>query len=426
MTGAPFHRAQRFDVAAIVAEPELLVGRQPRLEGTAAVLDGAERAIDRIEARRALGVSTRGRFVIAKAAVADEQRAGGVAHGVFDVSISIDSAGSEAHISVVSSSRERLRVGITGLDSFVGLHLAERLLDSAEPPEVVGFDLRVPRRLEDRVRFHRIDLTDPGADAALAEAFEKERCDTVLHAAFFAVRPSDSAYAHEVEVIGSLHVMNAVAAAGVRRLVVMSSAEVYGPSPTNPGYLRESHPLRARAESHGASDRAEVDRLLGLFAARHPRIAVTVLRPCWVVGPTIKTRAVRHFEEASVTTLMGYDPLVQFLHEADLLRAVELALRSDHSAVYNLAGSEPLPLSTLLRLANKSRRALPHPLFYRLGHLPELWSAGDPPAGFYDYLRFSWLVDTTRATEDLGFVPEYTTKEAWLSLVVDRRMRSYR
>ena len=61
----------------------------------------------------------------------------------------------------MSSSREPLRVGITGLDSFVGLHVAERLLDSPEPPEVVGFDQRVPRRLEDRVRFHRIDLTAP-------------------------------------------------------------------------------------------------------------------------------------------------------------------------------------------------------------------------------------------------------------------------
>jgi len=318
------------------------------------------------------------------------------------------------------------RIAITGLDTFAGLQTAERLLDWPQPPEIVGIDLRVPRRLEGRVALHRVDLAEPTADSQVAEVLEKERCDTLLHAAFLSYPHADRSHAHEVEVIGALHVMNASASAGVRKLVVLSSAEVYGPSPYNPGYLTESRELRPHPDSHTARDRAEMEQLLALFADRHPQVVVTVLRPCWVIGPTIDSRVLRHFEPARVTTLLGYDPLLQWLHESDLLQAIELVLRRDARGPYNLAGEGPLPISTLLRLAGKRALPVPRPLLQRLGYAGALWSDGDAPAGFYDYLRFPWLVDVERAREELGFEPEYSTKEAWMSFVVSRRLRSYR
>ena len=317
-------------------------------------------------------------------------------------------------------------LAITGLDTFAGGRLAERLLEQPNPPEIVGLDLRVPRRLDGRIRFHRVDLTEPTADSLIAELLEKERCEAVLHAAFYSRPVPDRAYAHELEVIGSLHVMNASAAAQVRKLVVISSARVYGAWPDNPNFLTEEHMLRAHPDAPELRDLAEMERLLSLFADRHPLLVTTSLRPCWVMGPSVDSEAVRHFEGARVTTALGFDPLLQILHEEDYLRAIELALARDVPGAINLAGSGVLPLSTLLRLAGKKQRALPHPLLYRLGYLPALWRAGQAPAGFFDFLRFLWVVDTTRASRELGFTPEYTTQEAWMSFVVSRRLRRYR
>ena len=332
------------------------------------------------------------------------------------------------HISRVANTAELRvprRIAITGLDTFAGLRTAERLLDRPNPPELIGLDLRVPRRLEGRIRFHRVDLTEPTADSQVAEILEKERCEALLHGAFFARRP-DGVAAHELEVIGSLHVMNAAASAGVRKLVVLSTAEVYGPSPYNPAYLSESQPLAAHPDSHSVRDRAEVEQLLALFADRHASMVVSVLRPCWVIGPDIWSRAVSHFESERVTTLLGYDPLLQWLHESDWLHAIECALERDVAGPFNLAGDGALPLSTLLRLAGKRSLAVPHPVLNRVGYLAAVWRDGDAPAGFYDYLRFIWLVDTARAREELDFRPEYSTQEAWMSWVVSRRMRRYR
>ena len=69
---------------------------------------------------------------------------------------------------------------------------------------------------------------------------------------------------------------------------------------------------------------------------------------------------------------------------------------------------------------------LPHPLVYRAAQLDSLTRTGDPPAAFFDHLRFGWVVDTRRAREQLGFDPVYTTQEAWMSFVVQRKLRGYR
>ncbi len=336
----------------------------------------------------------------------------------------IDTAVSLSHTRGVSSLPRR--IALTGLDTFVGLRIAERLLASEPTPDLLGLDLRLPRRLEGRIRFARVDLTEPTADSLLAELFEKERSECVLHAAFFQRPIADVAYEHELEVIGTLHVMNAAAAAGVRKLVVPSTARVYGAHADNPNYLSESHPLRPHPASHRVRDRAEMEELLAGFAGRYPEMVVTRLRPCWITGPSFESRAVRHFAAPRVTTVMGYDPLMQFLHEEDWLDALELVLRRDAAGVFNLAGAGVLPLSTLLALGGKQRISVPHPLLYRLDYLPGMWSTGEPPEAFYDYLRFLWTVDTTRAREELGFEPSYTTKEAWMSFVVSRRLRNYR
>ena len=317
-------------------------------------------------------------------------------------------------------------VAITGVGTFTGARIAERLLDGDTPPRVVALDLRLPRRLEGRVRFHRVDLTEPTADSWVAEILEKEGCDAVLHAAFFTDPNPDVELSHELEVVGSLHVMNASAAAGVRKLVVTSSAQVYGPHPDNPGYLSEEHELRPHPQAHAARDRAELERLLRLFAMRHRDMVVTSLRPSWIMGPSYDSAVTRRFENRRVLTLLGYDPLLQFLHEEDWLDAVETALERDAPGPWNLAGEGVLPLSTLLRLGDKRSLPLPHPIVYRAAQLDSLARTGDPPAAFWDHLRFGWLVDTSRARAELGFEPIYTTQEAWMSFVVARKLRGYR
>ncbi len=60
-----------------------------------------------------------------------------------------------------------------------------------------------------------------------------------------------------------------------------------------------------------------------------------------------------------------------------------------------------------------------------MAYYPSQGQTGDPPEGFYDYLRYLWVADGQRGWDAFG-EPVYTTREAWLSFVSTRRMRRYR
>ena len=316
-------------------------------------------------------------------------------------------------------------IALTGLNTFLGQRLAERLLELPKGPRVIGLDLRRPLRLEGRVPFHRFDLTEPTADGKLAEILAAENVDVVVHLAFRRSPTPDVEYDHELETIGSLHVLNACAAAKVRRLVVESSTMLYGPRPDNPNFLGEDHPLSGHADAHCVQNRVEVEQLVSRWVTRHPDTEVTVLRHCWIMGPTYRDHVVRFFEGRAVPMLLGYDPLLQFIHEDDLLDAFEESILASHPGVFNLVGRDVVPLSTLLALAGKRPVPLPPPLLYRLAYYPSRGQTGDAPAGFYDYLRYLWVADGEKAWQIFG-EPVYTTKEAWISFVSARRMRRYR
>jgi len=316
-------------------------------------------------------------------------------------------------------------VAITGLRSFVGQRLAERLAARGRGVRVLGIDLRRPYRLERRIPFERVDLTDPAANERLAEIFERERVDAVVHAAFRRDPSPDVEGDHELETIGSLHLLHACAAAKVPRLVVASSTMLYGPRPDNPNFLSEAHPLRGHPDAHCVCNRVEVEALVGEWSRRRPDAEVTVLRHAWIMGPSYWDHVVRHFESPLVSTLLGYDPLLQFVHEEDCLDAFEQAVLDRHPGVYNVVAPGALPLSTLLRLAGKRSLPLPPSLLYRIRDLASRAQSGDPPAGFYDYLRYLWVADGERGWNAFG-EPVYTTREAWISFVSARRMRRYR
>ncbi len=316
-------------------------------------------------------------------------------------------------------------IAVTGLGSFIGRRLVDRLLERSTQLRVIALDHRRPFRLDSRVRFHRIDLTEPTADGHLAEILTRERADAVVHAAFRTSPTPDLEMDHELETIGSLHVMNACAAAKVKRLVVASSTMLYGPRPDNPNFLTEAHPLRGHPDAHTVEDRVEMEGLLAEWRDRHPDTEVTVLRPCWIMGPSYWDHVTRFFSLPLIPMLLGYDPLMQFVHEEDCLRAFERATLNPIPGVFNVVARGGLPLSTIVRLAGKRILPLPAPILYRMAYYPSQGQTGDPPAGFYDYLRYLWVADGERGWEAFG-EPIYTTKEAWISFVSARRMRRYR
>ncbi len=205
----------------------------------------------------------------------------------------------------------------------------------------------------------------------------------------------------------------------VPKLVVLSSANVYGPQPTNPQFLTEEAPLLGSQDFRGIRDLVELDMLAQSFFWRHPDTETVILRPCHILG-RVKNAASNYLRLERPITLMGFDPMVQPIHERDVVHAIQLALQPGARGIFNLRGPGELPLSKVMRVLSRRTRPMPAPL--AKGVLDRLWRfrMTSFPAEEIDHIRFLCMVDDTRARETLGFAPKYDLSETLAAVTSPR------
>ena len=297
---------------------------------------------------------------------------------------------------------------MTGVCHFLGSELIEQLEEDDRYQRVLALDVRRPSVRLDKTEFHAIDLTMPAADSELARLLVGAGVDTVVHAAFLSHPTHATEWAHELEDIGTMHVLNACAAARPRRFVMVSSTMIYGASPSNPNFLDESHELRGHVDSRYINDRVRAERQARRFGEENPDIAVCVLRFAPILGPRIDNLFTRFFARPVAPVMMGYDPLLQFVHENDAARALVRAVAHDARGPFNIVGKGVLPYTTVLALMGRVPLPMPHFVAQPLARLLWVTQIFDSPPSFLDFLRYLCVADGERARRELGFAPRYS------------------
>ena len=315
------------------------------------------------------------------------------------------------------------RIAITGTSSFLGSRILRRLVEARGADAVVTVDIATPPAVLGGVHHHLLDLTLPGADQRLLDVLQDEDVDTVVHAAFFTSPRRDASYAHELESIGTLHLVAGAAAAGVRHVLVRSFTAVYGARGQNPNFLTEDRRPEPNSSLAWVRDKLEAEQHALAFAKRYPSLGVTILRFATILGSGLHTFYSRVLAKRVVPVVLGYDPLVQLLHPEDALAAVEAALAKGPSGIVNVVPRDALSLRTMLHLAEKVTVPVPHPAAYALADLA--WNAGmgPAPAGFVDYARFLFVADGEKATRELAFTARYRSRDALEAYMAYRHPR---
>jgi UDP-glucose 4-epimerase len=314
-------------------------------------------------------------------------------------------------------------VALTGAASFLGKNLVGVLEEDAATSRVVAIDIKAPETSGPKTRMYAVDLTSPGAEERVAEILEAERVDTLVHLAFLASPTHATAWAHELESVGTMHVLNAARRTPPRKLILWSQTILYGAHPTNPNFLTERHPLRADAHEPFFADKMEAEREVAAFAAKAKGTVVTILRTAPIVGPTVKNYITRYLAERIIPTLLGFDPLWQFVHEVDAIAAFKLAIDRSHPGVFNIVGEGVLPLSTVIKLASRPSLPLFHPIAETLIAASWAAQAAYAPPSFLRYLRYLCIADGDRAAREMGFSPVYTTREALFDYLSAQKLR---
>ena len=216
---------------------------------------------------------------------------------------------------------KRLRppvVAVTGAATGLGREFLSRVASSADFRRVVAIDDH--RGDVTDVTWRVLDVRDPLLANRISDV------DVLVHLASDERLDSDPAERRAYNLRAAQTVLTASAAARVRRVVLVTSAMVYGAAPDNPVPLPEDAPVAAEPDTGVVGDHLEIEALVRRCrCAAIPGLEVTVLRPAAVVGPGVDTVVTRHFEAPRLLTVKDAAPRWQFCHVDDLVSALEVA-----------------------------------------------------------------------------------------------------
>ncbi len=301
---------------------------------------------------------------------------------------------------------------VTGVCRDLGGRFARLISGDPGVDRVIGVDVVPPRHDLGDVRFVRADIRNP----VIAKVIAAEEVDTVVHLGVIATPRGAGGRASmkEINVIGTMQLLAACQQApGIERLVVKSSAGVYGSSAKDPAMFSEDMAPRRMPRSGFGKDSVEVEGYVRGFARRRPDVSVTMLRCANLLGPQIETALTRYFSLPVIPTVMGFDARLQFCHEEDALAALHHAARADVPGTFNVAGDGVLMLSQAVRRLGRPSVPVPGFAIGTLGAVVPSARQADLSAEQAAFLTHGRVIDTTMMRELLGFTPRATTASAF-------------
>jgi UDP-glucose 4-epimerase len=299
-------------------------------------------------------------------------------------------------------------VVVTGICGRLGKHLA-RVLHRER--RVVGVDRRPFLDKPKDIDHAQVDIRRK----KLKDVFRAGDIEAVVHLGIMHDPRASAAEHHSWNVAGFTKLLEYVAQFRVPKLVVLSSANVYGPQPSNPQFLAEEAPLLGGQEFSDIRDLIEVDILAQSFFWKLPETETVILRPVHILG-SVHNAPSNFLRLNPILTVMGFDPMTQVVHQSDVVHAIELALRPGIRGIFNVAGPEPVPLSRIIKALGRPRIGVPHSLARIV--LRRMWSlrlTTFPPPEL-DHIRYVCMVDDRRARQVLGFAPRVSLEETVLSV----------
>lgn len=313
------------------------------------------------------------------------------------------------------------RIAITGSSGYIGRLLVERF--KAAGAIVLGIDLNKPTPTSEPYQFVCADVREEGLRKTVRD-FDP---DSIIHGAFVVKPMRDTRLMSAINVDGTRNIMRIAEELSLRRFMLISSATAYGAWADNPVPMSESQPLRQRDGFQYAVDKVAIEDLLVDFQERNPQLAVSWVRPTVVGGPNIDNFLSRFiFGMPFVAKLDGVDTPSQFVHEEDVVAAVQTIVEQGASGPFNLAPPDRIYMSQVAQETGRRLFSIPFWLAYSAAWLA--WTTRfkiheSPPAFLY-FVRHPWVISSEKITRELGFKFKYSSLETLRACLAKREAES--
>ncbi|MCP3820610.1 SDR family oxidoreductase [Streptomyces sp. A3M-1-3] len=309
------------------------------------------------------------------------------------------------------------RIVVTGATGNCGTSVVKALGEDPSIASVLGIARRIPAWSPEKTEWAAADLSlDPGLEGYF------EGADAVIHLAWKFQPTHEPAVTWRTNVLGSVRVFQAAAAAGVPVLVHASSVGAYSPGPKD-HTVDETWPTHGWPEAGYCVEKAYLERVLDAFEPQHPGIRVVRMRPGFMFKKESASEQRRIFAGRFIPGALlrpGLLPAVpgiaglrfQALHTDDAAQAYRLVLEREVRGPFNVAAEPPVDAKVLARLLDA--RVLRVPRTMARSILSAAWGMHLVPASpqLFDAVLQLPLMDCTRAHDELGWSARHTAVEA--------------
>ncbi len=273
--------------------------------------------------------------------------------------------------------------------------------------KIVAVDFRQETYLSHDIPSYKVDCNK----RVFEDLFRRYEFDSVIHLGRISSSEGTRLSRYNANVLGSQKLFDLCHKYGISSVIVLSTYHVYGASPYNPALIDESAPLKATELTMDLVDSVELENLANIYLWRYPDLNITVLRPCNIVGPGVKNTISRLLSSRFAPVMLGFSPMMQFIHIDDMADAIMLTFEQHKRGVYNVAPNDWIAYQDALELCHCRRLPLPSipPLLPRT--LTQLLQLKSFPTFLLNYFKYPVVIDGSLFARTFGFVDQRPLQE---------------
>jgi UDP-glucose 4-epimerase len=273
--------------------------------------------------------------------------------------------------------------------------------------QIVAVDFRELTFLSDDIPSYKIDFTK----RVFEGLFKTYAFDSVIHLGRISSSEETRLRRYNANVLGTQKLLDLSHKYGINNVIVLSTYHVYGASAYNPALIDETAPLKAAELTMDLVDSVELENLANIYLWRYPDLNITILRPCNIVGPGVKNTMSRLLSHNYSPALMGFSPIMQFIHIDDMADAIELAHKKCKRGVYNVAPNDWISYQEALDQCECTAIPIPSipPSVPKM--ITRLISLKMFPSYLVNYFKYPVVINGKAFEEKFGFKPRRPLKE---------------